>query len=58
MVGVPGLFDFIRGVVTKCRVKSFLIIAQLDVARDIFHGVSPRRIDSSMHPLHLQCGIE
>lgn len=58
MFVVLGLFDFVGGAVIKRRVKSFLIVAQLNVACDVFHGVSACRIDGSVHPHDLQGGIE
>ena len=47
-----------RGPVAECRMKTSLIVPQLDVPGNIFHSPLARRVNSPVDPLDLQCGIE
>jgi hypothetical protein len=50
--------DLLRGPVPECRVKTHMIIAKLDVARNIRPGVFTCRVHGTMHPLDFQCAVE
>ena len=50
--------DLLRRPVPVCRVKTFPIVTQFDVARNITHGLFAGRIDCAVHELFLEGGKE
>src|ERR1700683_2954675 len=50
--------DLLRGPVSECGVKTLPIIAQLDVARDVFRCFPACRVDGAVDALDFQCSVE
>jgi hypothetical protein len=48
----------LRGPVSECGAKTFPIVAQFDVARDVFACFPACRIDSPVHALDFQRAVE